>query len=71
MTYSQEYDEYRAAVAQACVELMHGHCNDEDGKPMSDGKIRYFFGVVCSYEDEFKEGLKPEEVAQAQWEAIT
>jgi hypothetical protein len=38
---------------------------------MSDLEITHFFQNVCSYEEEFEEGLTPEEVAQNQWEAIT
>ena len=45
--------------------------SNDDGSVMSDLEIQSFFGNVCSYEEEFREGLTPEQVAENQWEAIT
>jgi len=50
---------------------MSGRGVNDDGSKMSDLEITHFFQNVCSYEEEFEEGLTPEEVAQNQWEAIT
>ena len=67
----EDYAIYHAQVVDACVDLMSGRCINEDGTKMSDEEIRHFFGEVCSYEDEFKDAQKPQDVAEAQWEAIT
>ena len=65
------YRDFHQKVADACVSLMSGRCRNDDGSVMSDLEIQFFFGNVCSYEEEFREGLTPEQVAENQWEAIT
>ena len=42
---------------------MSGRGVNDDGSKMSDLEITHFFQNVCSYEEEFEEGLTPEEVA--------
>ena len=58
-------------VAGACVALMSGRCQNDDGSRMSDFEIHRFFQFACSYEEEFAEGMSPEQVAEAQLEAMT
>ena len=65
------YQDFHSKVVDACVALMSGRCVNDDGSKMSDLEITHFFQNVCSYEEEFEEGLTPKEVAQNQWEAIT
>ena len=65
------YRDFHQKVADACVILMSGRCRNDDGTVMTDLEIQSFFQNVCSYEEEFAEGLTPEQVAEAQWEAIT
>lgn len=65
------YEEFHDKVVAACVGLMLGRCTNDDGSQMTAPQLRVFFGRVCSYEEEFAEGLTPEQVAEAQWEAIT
>ncbi|HMD77253.1 MAG TPA: hypothetical protein VKG86_07755 [Terracidiphilus sp.] len=65
------YRDFHQKVADACVALMSGYCKNHDGSMMSDLEIQSFFQNSCSYEEEFKEGFTPEQVADAQWEAIT
>jgi len=68
---TKDYATYHEQVVAACVDLMHNHCRNDDGSIMTDDQLRQFFGVVCSYEEEFKENMPPKDVAEAQWEAIT
>ena len=67
----EDYATFHARVVDACVDLMLGRCINDDGSTMNEEELRYFFGTVCSYEVEFKDKQTPEEVAEAQWEAIT
>jgi hypothetical protein len=65
------YQDFHSKVVDACVNLMRGHCINDDGSKMTDLEVTHFFQNVCSYEEEFREGLTPEEVAEAQWDALT
>jgi len=51
-------EQYHKDVVEACVSLMGEH-------------TRVFFDDACSYEEEFAEGMTPEECAQGQYEALT
>jgi hypothetical protein len=55
---SPEYQAYHKQVVEACVKLM-------------GEQARSFFDTECDYLDEFWEGADPEEVAQAQYDAVT
>jgi hypothetical protein len=66
-----DYRTYHAMVVDACVKLMSRHCLNDDGSQMSEKDLREFFDKQCTYHDEFAGKQSPEEVAEAQWEAIT
>ena len=56
------YEEYHKAVVDECVRL---------SQFLYDGEsTREFWDKQCSYEDEFREGLTPEECADACIEAL-
>jgi hypothetical protein len=67
----EDYKAFHEAVTQACVDLMTGRCVNDDGSMWTADEVREFFDKQCSFEEEFAEGMKPAEVAEAQWEAIT
>jgi hypothetical protein len=53
-----EYEAFHQKVVGACVKIM-------------GEEHREFFDMECDYLDEFAEGLDPDEVAQAQYDALT
>jgi hypothetical protein len=55
--WSPEYAQYHDAVVNACAELM-------------GESVRPFFEEQCDYFEEFEEGIEPEEVAMAQFDAL-
>lgn len=57
-----KYRAYHRDVVEACMVL---------GPPWVAGNEEWYkFFDGCSYEEEFVEGLTPEECAQTQWEAL-
>jgi hypothetical protein len=55
---SPQYQVYHEQVVEACAKLM-------------GEQVRDFFDKQCDYLEEFMEGADPEEVAQAQYDAVT